>query len=78
MRWDVTHREVWVRFGLVLAALAASGGSGVAAQDSRPVRAIPAAVDYTPEFDRALERGWRSPDGAPGHSYWQNWLQQIT
>ena len=36
-------------------------------------RAIPAAVTPPPEFERALERGWRSEDGAPGHSYWQQW-----
>ena len=24
------------------------------------------------EYQRALDRGWRSEDGSPGHSYWQN------
>ncbi len=39
----------------------------------RIVRAIPPAVTPPPEFERAVERGWRSRDGSPGHSYWQNW-----
>ena len=48
-------------------------GAAAQQQDEVVVRAIPAAVGYSPEFDRALQRGWRSETGAPGHSYWQNW-----
>ena len=48
-------------------------GAAAQQQDEVVVRAIPAAVRYSPEFDRALQRGWRSETGAPGHSYWQNW-----
>ena len=47
-------------------------GAAAQQQDEVVVRAIPAAVGYSPEFDRALQRGWRSETGAPGHSYWQN------
>lgn len=36
-------------------------------------RAIPAGVTPPPGFEQAVERGWRSEDGSPGHSYWQNW-----
>ncbi|MDX1493001.1 MAG: M1 family metallopeptidase [Longimicrobiales bacterium] len=41
-------------------------------QRERIVRAIPAAVTPPPGFQQAVERGWRSTDGSPGHSYWQN------
>ncbi len=39
----------------------------------REVRAIPPAVTTPVEYDRSVERGWRGEDGAPGHSYWQQW-----
>lgn len=42
-------------------------------QDRAMRRAIPAAVTPPPDFARALDRGWRSEDGSPGHSYWQQW-----
>ncbi|MEX2465361.1 MAG: M1 family metallopeptidase [Gemmatimonadota bacterium] len=35
------------------------------------VRAIPAAVVPPRVHRQAVERGWRSADGSPGHSYWQ-------
>ncbi|MBT8489232.1 MAG: M1 family metallopeptidase, partial [Gemmatimonadetes bacterium] len=41
-------------------------------QRERIVRAIPAAVTPPTDFERSVERGWRSEDGSPGHSYWQN------
>ncbi|MDH3271965.1 MAG: M1 family metallopeptidase [Gemmatimonadota bacterium] len=47
----------------------------VEAQSTAPARvprAIPAPVVPPPEFDRSVDRGWRSRDGSPGHSYWQN------
>lgn len=67
-------RGVWMRSVLIAAALILVLTVNVRAQDAEPViaRAIPAAVNYPPEFERALERGWRSEDGGPGHSYWQN------
>ncbi|MEM7417937.1 MAG: M1 family metallopeptidase, partial [Gemmatimonadota bacterium] len=34
---------------------------------------VPAAVVPPAEYQRALDRGWRSEDGSPGHSYWQQW-----
>jgi len=48
------------------------GGARLEAQDANR-RAIPAAVTPPPEFARAVSRGWRSEDGMPGTSYWQNW-----
>lgn len=61
-------------------ALSASFAGPLGAQDpaaderqtERIVRAIPAAVVPPPEFQRSVDRGWRSEDGSPGHSYWQN------
>ena len=42
------------------------------AQESEEVRRpVPAPVVLPPFYQRALERGWRSEDGSPGHSYWQ-------
>lgn len=46
----------------------------LSAQKAPRVRAIPAAVVPPTEFERAVDRGWRSEDGSPGHSYWQNWV----
>lgn len=58
----------------VAAVLLAGSPSVGTAQDEvvRIARPIPAALDYPPAFERAVERGWRSETGAPGHSYWQN------
>lgn len=35
------------------------------------LRPVPAAVVPPPVHRRAVERGWRSEDGSPGHAYWQ-------
>ncbi len=48
-----------------------SGAASAGAQEARVGRAIPAAVTLPTEYQRAIERGWRSEDGSPGHSYWQ-------
>ena len=48
-----------------------SGAAPAGAQVARVGRPIPAAVSPPPEYQRAIERGWRSQDGSPGHSYWQ-------
>lgn len=67
-----------LRLAAVLVATAAIGlplsaqNSVDGQQRERIVRAIPAAVTPPPEFERSVERGWRSEDGSPGHSYWQN------
>ena len=46
----------------------------VAAQDEDSVRRpIPAPVVVPSFYQRAIDRGWRSEDGSPGHSYWQQW-----
>ncbi|MEQ1858184.1 MAG: M1 family metallopeptidase [Longimicrobiales bacterium] len=47
------------------------GASPSVAQDTPVPRAIPAPVAPPPEYQRAIDRGWRSTNGAPGHSYWQ-------
>lgn len=36
-------------------------------------RPIPTAVVPPASHQRAVERGWRSEDGSPGHAYWQQW-----
>jgi len=43
----------------------------VAGQSGDAPRAIPAPVRAPEGYQRAIERGWRSTDGSPGHSYWQ-------
>ena len=69
------HKSFMTRAAGVAVAIWTGGAVGIAAQEQGEVavRAIPAAVDYSPGFERALQRGWRSEVGAPGHSYWQNW-----
>lgn len=47
---------------------------GITAQEVSTHRAIPAAVDPPTGFERAVNRGWRSEDGSPGHAYWQQWV----
>lgn len=47
-------------------------GAPIGAQE-RIVRPIPPGVVPPAVFTRAVERGWRSEDGAPGHAYWQQW-----
>lgn len=47
------------------------GASFATAQETPVPRAIPAPVAPPPEYQRAIERGWRSENGAPGHAYWQ-------
>jgi len=54
-------------WAIALAAAPASAG----AQDAVISRAIPAPVRAPAEYGRAIERGWRSEEGSPGHSYWQ-------
>lgn len=65
----------WTRFSVAAAIVAVGlGGSARnAASQTTQHRAIPAPVTPPPEYQRALERGWRSEDGSPGHSYWQQW-----
>jgi hypothetical protein len=59
----------WIAVGgLVLLAL---GTAPAQAQDANVHRAIPSAVSPPASFESAVRRGWRSEDGSPGHSYWQ-------
>lgn len=62
----------WTRLGALVAAVLMAV-TDVAGQEAI-VRAVPSGVVAPPEFERAVERGWRSVDGSPGHSYWQNWV----
>jgi len=73
MRGTGRRLERWCAGAAVTVAL--MGGSTVAgwAQETVEHRPIPAGVSPPSEFRRAVDRGWRSEDGAPGHSYWQQW-----
>ena len=67
-------RRVAVMIWVTVMALGSgwSVAEGVA-QESGRLRAIPNSVGLSPAFERAIDRGWRSEDGSPGHSYWQQW-----
>jgi len=62
---------------LLLVALAAgpapslAQGAATLGSESPVPRAIPARVTAPQGYQSAVERGWRSQDGSPGHSYWQ-------
>jgi Peptidase family M1 domain len=47
-------------------------GRAVVAQDAQS-RPIPAATVPPAEYQRAVDRSWRSEDGSPGPGYWQQW-----
>lgn len=65
---DLKSRAVSV---LAVCLLSVAGTAAVEAQVlSRP---IPTAVVPSAGHQRSVERGWRSEDGSPGHSYWQQW-----
>jgi hypothetical protein len=50
----------------------AVGSSDATSTMPTPVpRAIPASVTPPEAYRASVERGWRSADGSPGHSYWQ-------
>jgi len=59
------------RSAAVATILLAVGSASVHSQESAVERPIPARVVPPPEYQRAVERGWRSTDGSPGHSYWR-------
>jgi hypothetical protein len=51
-------------------------GPGLAAQapsKAESPRPVPYPLEVPQAFQRAIERGTRSPNGAPGPNYWQNW-----
>jgi hypothetical protein len=61
---------------LGLAALVACASSREAVRTPpwvRPERSVPWPVEPPPEFRRAIERGTRSANGAPGPAYWVQW-----
>jgi hypothetical protein len=53
--------------------LAGSGTSLYSQQSSERPRPLPYPIDVPHAFQQAIERGTRSPNGAPGPNYWQNW-----
>jgi hypothetical protein len=57
--------------GVVAAALVVLGPTSAVSQQAAVARAIPAPVAPPQAYQTAVERGWRSSDGSPGHSYWQ-------
>ena len=60
--------------GTFVAFLGGLTPAALTAQESDEVRRpVPAPVVPPPFYQRSLERGWRSEDGSPGHSYWQQW-----
>lgn len=60
--------------GVALLAGLSVAAAPLAGQDAEEaLRAVPAAVTPPPIYRAALERGWRSEDGSPGHAYWQQW-----
>jgi hypothetical protein len=62
------------RKALLSALLIALVAPVVVAQQTRP---IPYPVFNTPALQRALDRGTRSPDGAPGPEYWTNTAEYV-
>ncbi len=71
MRTSLPRRRRFPLVAVVALGALASGVGSAASQEARVARAIPAPVAPPPEYQRAVDRGWRSPDGRPGHSYWQ-------
>ena len=64
-----------IRSAVVACVLLVSGSSTVlTAQERRePTRPIPYPVDMPKAFLQAIRYGTRSPTGAPGRNYWQQW-----
>ena len=58
---------------LLVAGFVATPPAPAIAQESVVERPVPAPVVPPPEYQRMVDRGWRSADGSPGHSYWQQW-----
>ena len=59
-----------VGLGAFMVAVGGFAPGALTAQASDEVRRpVPAPVVLPPFYERALERGWRSEDGSPGHSY---------
>lgn len=59
------------RFELVLTLIV--GSATAVYGQAEQLRVLPYPVTYSAEYGRALEGRTRSPDGAPGPAYWQNW-----
>jgi hypothetical protein len=64
----------WVVAAVLLASLVVGApGSALSAQE-RETRPVPSATVPPGEFERAMERAWRTEDGSPGSGYWQQWV----
>jgi hypothetical protein len=57
--------------GTLAAVVVVLGPAPAVSQQATMPRAIPAPVTPPQGYRTAVERGWRSADGSPGHSYWQ-------
>ncbi|HIF20954.1 MAG TPA: M1 family peptidase [Gemmatimonadetes bacterium] len=58
----------------LLALLGGATPEELTAQNGDEVRRpVPAPVVVPAAYQGSLDRGWRSEDGSPGHSYWQQW-----
>lgn len=62
---------------MVVAALLLAGSSSslFPQQASERPRPLPYPIDVPHAFQRAIDRGTRSANGAPGPNYWQNWTR---
>jgi hypothetical protein len=47
------------------------GQSAAQTGETRVRRPIPAPIVLPANYQQAMERGWRSEDGSPGHAYWK-------
>ncbi len=58
---------------VLVASFILCGASTLMAQSWQDRRPIPYPVDVPRAFQQAIENGTRSPTGAPGTNYWQQW-----
>lgn len=76
-----TTRTLTIAAALLLAAACAtapatvSPNSGAGLANGEAPRPLPEPIVPPPEFRQALQRGTRSPTGAPGPRYWQQWTE---
>lgn len=71
MKGSGRGRALTVAWSVTLLLGLSALADGIAAQAIEH-RAVPSGVKPPAEYGRAVERGWRSDDGRPGHAYWQN------
>jgi Peptidase family M1 domain len=66
-----SRRIPLVKIGLVLLWVASARPVLAQSKDTAIARPIPAKVAFPPEYQRAIDRGWRTATGSPGPDYWQ-------